>query len=82
MGHIVFDIKLRENFKQKARYCSDGRKTKSPAALTYSTVVSHDSVRIILTTAAMNGLEVMGADVQNAFMTSPCKEKIWLIAGP
>ena len=71
-----------ENFRQKARYCSGGHKTKSPADLTYSTVISRDSVRIILTTSAMNGLEVMGADVQNEFLTSPCKEKIWLIAGP
>ena len=30
----------------------------------------------------MNGLEVMGSDVQNAFLTALCKEKIWLIAGP
>ena len=38
-------------------------------------------MRIILTTSAMNGLEVMGSDVQNAFLTALCKEKIWLIAG-
>ena len=80
MGHIVFDIKLEENFRRKARYCADGHKTKSSAALTYSTVVSRDSVRIILTIAAMNGLEVIGDDIQNAFLTAPCKEKIWLIS--
>ena len=80
--HIVFDIELGENFRQKARYCADGHKTKSPAALTYIMVVSLDSVMIIRTTAAMNGLEVMRDDVQNAFLTAPCKEKIWLISGP
>ena len=30
----------------------------------------------------MNGLEVMGAEVQNAFLTDSFKEKIWLIVGP
>ena len=30
----------------------------------------------------MNGLEVMGAEVQNAFLTDPFKEMIWLIVGP
>ena len=82
MGHVFFDIKLGENFMRKARYYADRHKTESPAALTYSTVVSWDSVKIILTTAATNKLKVMGADVQNAFLTAPCKEKIWLITGP
>ena len=80
-GHIVIDIKLGENFRRKPRYCSDGHKTKSPAALTYSTVVSSDSVRMIFTTAAMNGLEAMGSDLQNAFLKALCKEKILLIEG-
>jgi hypothetical protein len=38
-------------------------------------------VRIILTIAALNDLEVLGADVQNAFLTAPNKEKVWLQAG-
>ena len=54
-GHIVFDIKLGETFRQKARYCTDGHKTESLTALTSSTVVSRNSVKIILTKAAMNG---------------------------
>ncbi|CAJ1967955.1 unnamed protein product [Cylindrotheca closterium] len=37
-GHMVFDVKLGENFQQKARYCADGHKTEVLAALTYSTV--------------------------------------------
>jgi hypothetical protein len=80
-GHLVFDIKLGESFRRKARYCADGQKTATPASVTYSTVVSRDSVRIVLTIAALNGLEVLGADVQNAFLTAPCKEKVWLQAG-
>jgi hypothetical protein len=81
-GHIVFDVKLGENFRRKARYCADGHKTGAPASVTYSTVVSRDSVRILLTVAALNELDVLGADVQNAFLTAPNKEKVWMIAGP
>ena len=73
MGHIVFGIKMGEKFRRNARYCANGHNTESPEALIYNTVVSRDSVRIILTTAAMNGLETMGADAQNAFMKDPCK---------
>jgi Reverse transcriptase (RNA-dependent DNA polymerase) len=39
-------------------------------------------VRILLTVAALNDLQVLGADVQNAFLTAPNKEKVWMIAGP
>ena len=81
-GHLVFDVKLGENFRRKARYCADGHKTGAPASVTYSTVVSRDSVRILLTIAALNNLDVLGADVQNAFLTAPNKEKCWMIAGP
>ena len=82
-GHIVFDVKLGENFRRtKARYCADGHKTGAPASVTYSAVVSRDSVRILLTISALNELDVLGADVQNAFLTAPNKEKCWMIAGP
>ena len=82
-GHLVFDVKLGENFRRKARYCADGHKTGAPASVTYySTVVSRDSVRILLTIAALNDLEIMGADVQNAFLTAPNREKCWMVAGP
>ncbi|KAI2507356.1 Reverse transcriptase (RNA-dependent DNA polymerase) [Fragilaria crotonensis] len=81
-GHLVFDVKLGENFRRKARYCADGHKTGAPASVTYSTVVSRDSVRILLTIAALNDLNILGADVQNAFLTAPNKEKCWMVAGP
>jgi hypothetical protein len=74
-------VKLGENFRRKARYCADGHKTKSPVSVTYSTVVSRDSVRIILTIAALNDLQALGADVHNAFLRAPYKEKVWLTAG-
>lgn len=80
-GHLVFDVKLGENFRRKARYCADGHKTAAPASVTYSTVVSRDSERILLAIAALNDLRVLEADVQNAFLTAPNKEKCWMIAG-
>jgi hypothetical protein len=75
-GHLVFDVKLGENFRRKAWYCADGHKTGAPAPVTYSTVVSRNSVRILLTIAALNDLDVLGADVQNAFLTAPNKENV------
>ena len=56
---------------------ADGHKTEPPASITYSTVISRDSVRILLTIAALNDLEIFGADVQNAFLSAPNLEKVW-----
>ena len=75
-GHLAFDVKLSENFRKKARFVADGHKTDAPVAITYSTVVSRDSVWILLMAAALNGLDVQGADVQNAFLSAPNLEKI------
>ncbi len=79
-GHIVWDVKL-EGFQRKARYVADGHKIDAPAALTYASVVSRESVRIALTLAALNDLDVKTSDIQNAFLTAPCSEKIWMILG-
>ena len=37
---------------------------------------------MLLLIAALNELSVLGADVQNAFLSAPNKEKCWMIAGP
>ena len=81
-GHMVFDIKLGENFRRKARFVADGHRTNTPTSVTYSTVVSRDSIRICLTIAALLDLEVLTADIENAYLTAPCREKVYLIAGP
>ena len=69
-GHLIFDVKLSENFQRKPIFMADGHLVETPASVTYSTVVSRDSVRILLLAAALNGLEVKGADVQNAFLSA------------
>ena len=79
--HIVWDVKLGENFRRKARLVAGGHTTDTPSSLTYSSVVSRDSVRIALTIAALNGLDILGCDIQNAYISAPCREKIYTIAG-
>ena len=79
--HFIFDIKLGENFRRKARLVADGHKTEPPRAVTYSSVVSRYSVRICLLIAALNDLDILSADVENAYLTAPCREKCWTIGG-
>lgn len=80
-GHIIFDVKLGEGFRRKARFVGDGHKTETPNSVTYSSVVSRDSVRIMLMIAALNELDVEGADIENAYLTAPCREKVWMRGG-
>ena len=80
--HIIFDIKMGENFRRKARLVAGGHKTQAPSSITYSSVVSRDSVRIALLIAALNDLNVKACDIQNAYLTAPCREKICITAGP
>ena len=79
--HLVFYVKM-EDFQRKARLVAGGHMTETPASVTYASVVSRESVRIALTLAALNDLEVKTADIENAYLTAPVGEKIWCRLGP
>ena len=70
-GNLFYDIKLTENFWRNNRFVVDGHLMDSPSFITYSTVVSWDSLWILLLVAALNDLEIMGEDIQNAFLSAP-----------
>ena len=74
--HMIFDVKFGENFRCKARLVAGGHMTETPATLTYSSVASRDSLWIALTIAALNNLQVMSCDIQNAYLTADCRESI------
>lgn len=76
--HIIFDIKM--DFTQK-RFMAGGHKTDPPSMLTYSSVVLRDSVRIAFLIAALNELDILAADISNAYINADAREKVYLIAG-
>jgi Reverse transcriptase (RNA-dependent DNA polymerase) len=77
---MVFEIKV--DLTRKARLVAGGHMTEVPKDSVYSSVVSRDGVRIALTLATLNGLEVLAAVFQNAYLNAPTKEKCYCIAGP
>ena len=79
--HMIFDIKLGENYRRKVRLVAGGHQTDAPTTITYSSVVSRDSVRIAFLLAALNDLDIFACDIQNAYLTAPCREKVCTIAG-
>lgn len=79
--HLIFDVKMSEGFRRKARFVADGHKVETLPSVLYSSVVSRDSVRICLMLAALNRLDVRCVDIQNAYLTAPNKEKVYIKAG-
>lgn len=79
-GHIIFDVRM--TLERKVRWVKDGHRTPEPDNSTYAGVVSRESVRIALTYAALNGLEVCACNIQNAYLQSPSSEKHFIICGP
>ena len=81
--HMIFDIKMDGLFTRKARFVANGNETKDLAShYTYASVVTRESVRIAFLYAALNDLDILGCDVSNAYLNAPCREKIWVQAGP
>ena len=77
--HMVFDVKI--DLTRKARLVADGHKVPETAKeYTYSTVPSRDSIRLFFLIAALNDLDVLSADIQNAYLTAPIKEKYYIVA--
>jgi hypothetical protein len=71
---MIFDIKM-EDFCHKARFVAGGHTTETPHSMTYASVVSRESVRLALTFAALNDVDVKMADIENAYLTAPITEK-------
>ena len=77
---MIFDIKI-EDFRHNARLLAGGHMTENPKCQTYSSVVSRETVRISLTIATLNDLEVKAGDIMNAYLTAPITEIVWTVLG-
>ena len=72
--HIVFDVKM-EDFRQKAILLAGGHMTKAPATIRYVSVVSRETVRIVVMIANLNDLEVKLGNILNAYVQAPVTER-------
>ena len=76
---FVFDVKM--DFTRKTRLVAGGHVTDVPSVMTYSSVVSRDSVQIMFMIAALNDLDIMAGDIGNAYLNAETTEKVYMIAG-
>jgi len=78
--HMIFDVKC--DLTRKARFVAGGHWTQASSQLTYSTVVTRESIRIAFLIAALNELDILAADIGNAYLQAPTREQVHTTAGP
>ena len=72
--HLIYDVKM--DLTRKARLVAGGHLNKDvPKHITYSSVVSKESVRICFTLAALNNLDILSGDIGNAYLNARPREK-------
>ena len=77
--HLISDVKM--DFTRKARWVLDRHKMPDPIGSTFAGVVSGESVRIVLTYAALNGLQVFAADICNTYLQAPSSQNDYVVCG-
>ena len=57
-----------EDFRHKAWLVACGHVTKTTSSITYASVLSQETVRIIITIDTQNDLQVKAYDIQNTYI--------------
>ena len=71
---MVFNIKMDSKFTSKARLVAGGHKTAPPSSITYSSVVTRESVRMEFLIAGLDNLDICYCVIVNAYLNAPCLE--------
>ena len=70
------------DFRRKACFVVGSHMTDTPITLNYASVVSRYFVHIALNIEAINGIDILLCDIQNAYLTAEFRENIWTCSGP
>jgi hypothetical protein len=79
--HMIFNVKM-VGLVRKARFVARGHLTDPPVESVYLSVVTREGVWLMFLIAALNGLGILGADVQNAYINAKTDEKVYTTTGP
>ncbi len=77
--HIIFNVKM--NLTLKERWVKHVHLTPDLDGSKYESVVSREIVWIAFTYAALHGIEVLAADIRNAYLQAPTSEKHYIMCG-
>ena len=77
--HLVYDVK--QDGRRKSRLVAGGHMTGPNTDTYYSSVVSLRAMRMMIFLAELNGMELISADIGNAYLEAYTDEKVCFIAG-
>ena len=78
---IIFDVK-QEYLRRKSRMVAGGHKVDSSMYESYSSMVQTRTIRLLETVALNEGLTFVTGDIENTFVQTTTKEKVYSVAGP
>lgn len=79
-AHLIYEAK--HDSRHKARMASTGHLTDVPNGSGYSSAVSLRGLCMLLFIAELNGIDVWGIDISNAYLEALTSEFVCIIAGP
>ena len=71
-----------EDFRGKARLVAEDHMTNASATIIYASIISRETVKIVLLIAILNDLEVKSGNILNVYVQPPVTEKVWTSLGP
>ena len=78
-GHHIFDVKM--EFTRKSIWFKDGHSTPDPETPSCAGFVSLESIQISLRSATLRLVDLLTADIINAYLQAPSLEKHFTIRG-
>jgi hypothetical protein len=78
---MIFDVKM-IGLVHNSCFVVGGHLTDPMVETVYSSVVTRESVRVMFLITTLNDLDILGADVQNAYINAKTCEKVYTTAGP
>ena len=74
---MILDVEF--DGRIKARFVAGGHLTMNPGEESYSGVVASEAVRLEMMAAVKNSLEVVAANIGNAYLHAKPKEKLYTV---
>ena len=75
--HMIFYIKIYGKFTRNERLVGYGHTPAPSSSITYSSVISRESVRIEFLIESLDDLDIFECVIGNAYLNAKCREKVW-----
>ena len=75
--HMIFDINMDGKFTCKDRIVAGSHNMAHSSSITYSSVTTRESFRLVFIIADLNYLDICACDIGNTYLNDPYWGKLW-----